>query len=562
MADIFDQLLSQQSPSPAQQPPTQSPPVPSSGTVGGGDIFDQLISQQAHPPQAGVPSIPPEREFGEIRTGEIPVSEVLSGAIENLPGSVQQLVKTTVKPFTSVENFTNAAKSIGTLAEGLIRYAVPGGDDPSEKAVEAVGQMYADRFGGLENIKRTIRDDPAGFMADLSFFLGTGGALVSEVAGTGTVGRAAAVVSKVGKALDPLRIAGAVISTPIKLVGKLGKEVLGRMLTGKGPDAIQKAFDRPPDFVKALKGDISMEDVLRDAKGGLQTLKDDRSAAYTKELAKIKTATKAISISDIKARMVTKLKDNFRWEGGFKPDGTLDLSGSVFPDVVQRDVQRIYDLVQNWDSVPGRTTPLGLDTLKRRLDDFFAPSKNSRSFVTGLRNEVKNKLTSNVRNYRKMTKDYSEASDILNRIEKGLSLGDRGSMDTAIRKLTSVMKGDNKFREGLLQKLELAADTDFRAQIAGVAMQDLLPSGLVGRLLDVGVASNILYKGIMTTEPQMFAALLATSPRTVAAFLNVLGKGYRGTSKAFEAVSSVTPPAFQLSRAGLRAEESQQPVLE
>jgi len=529
MADIFDQLEQQQSG--GRQLP---------GTVAtSGDIFDQLEQQQTAPP--GEPSIP--------------LTEVVSGALRNFPESTSQFAKVVAEPFTSVEGFVNTAKSIGTLAQGLVQYAIPG-DHPSEKAVEAVGKMYAGRFGGLENIKRTLRDDPVGFMADLSFFLGTGGAVAAKVAGAGKVGRAAAAVGRVGKALDPVRIAGTVVSAPIKLAGKIGKQVIGNMVTGVGAETISKAFDRPPDFVKGLTGKTNMEDVLRNAKGGLSSMKDDRAIAYTAQLAKVKAASRIIDMGSIKTAMRKNLTKNY--QAKIDGAGNLDLASSVFPDAVQSDVQKIYKLVNEWDATPGNTAPIGLDTLKRRLDDFFVPSKNSRAFVTGLRNEVKNKLTANVKNYAKMTKDYAEASDILNQIEKGLALGDRGSMDSAIRRLSAVMKENNEFRNSLLGKLEVAAGTDFRAQIAGIQMQKMLPQGLIGRLADVGIATNILQKGIMATDPALFAALMATSPRVMATFLNVLGKGYRGSRAVYRGAAAVTPGSFQLSRAGLKAEQSQQ----
>ena len=60
------------------------------------------------------------------------------------------------------------------LFSGTVHKAVPG-DHPSERAPEAVAQFYADRYGGEDELKRTLAYDPAGLVMDASVVAGAPG---------------------------------------------------------------------------------------------------------------------------------------------------------------------------------------------------------------------------------------------------------------------------------------------------------------------------------------------------------------------------------------------------
>ena len=67
------------------------------------------------------------------------------------------------------------AKSIGGIAAGGVQKFIPG-QQPQEKYIDAIGQFYKQRYGGVENIAETVANDPFGFIADVGTVGGLAGA--------------------------------------------------------------------------------------------------------------------------------------------------------------------------------------------------------------------------------------------------------------------------------------------------------------------------------------------------------------------------------------------------
>src|SRR4030095_903240 len=104
-----------------------------------------------------------------------------------------------------------------------------------EKMVDALGEFFKDRYGGIENVKRTLATDPVGFASDLSIFLTGGGSVAAKA--PGVAGQAAKIVGTVGRTIDPL-------SVGIKAVqgaGHVASEVVGGIGTGTGGQSLRTA---------------------------------------------------------------------------------------------------------------------------------------------------------------------------------------------------------------------------------------------------------------------------------------------------------------------------------
>jgi len=112
----------------------------------------------------------------------------------------------------------NTVANLGKAAIGGVELMIPGEQGHEDRA-RAIGQYYADRYGGAENIADTMYKDPVGFLLDVSALIGGGGAILS---GVGKAGKLASV-SNAGKALtgiaaatDPLQAVGRIARVPIK----------------------------------------------------------------------------------------------------------------------------------------------------------------------------------------------------------------------------------------------------------------------------------------------------------------------------------------------------------
>lgn len=110
-------------------------------------------------------------------------------------------------------------------------------DTDQMKMAKGVGSYFKDRYGGVENIKRSVVEDPAGIALDVSALFTGGSTLAPKVAKVAEVADMANtanrirqvgnVMSKVGEVTDPIRqtvkVATPVVSRKLNDINDLGK---------------------------------------------------------------------------------------------------------------------------------------------------------------------------------------------------------------------------------------------------------------------------------------------------------------------------------------------------
>lgn len=82
--------------------------------------------------------------------------------------------------------------------------------DRQRQAWSSVVDFYKERYGGVDKLKKTIYEDPVGFLGDLSVVLGGAGGTVSkvgEVSKAAQVARAGEAISTAARTIDPLQAA-------------------------------------------------------------------------------------------------------------------------------------------------------------------------------------------------------------------------------------------------------------------------------------------------------------------------------------------------------------------
>lgn len=344
------------------------------------------------------------------------------------------------------------------------------------------------------------------------------------------------------------QVAGKVISGTLSGAGKLGKQIIGRV-TGAGPGAADEAVRGSKAFTDAMRGKVSGDDIVDNAREALGTLKANRAAAYQDKLTQIGKIKGEIDTTPIGEKTI-KLAE--RYGVKVKNDGTFDLSRTALGSKGNKDVKEILDIIKGWGSQPGDKTPAGLDTLKRQLDDFYSESSNARAFVAELRNEVKNVIVKEVPEYAQMTKGYAEATKLIKDVESGLMLRKQGMSgrvvaDQTLRRLMSSMRDNFELRRELLGILGEQGGQDLTGQVAGYSMNALLPRGLAGitpSLAGTAAALNYL-------NPKWLPLILTSSPRVSGEFLRMVGVVSRGgvgvPLAAGKAAAYLTvPPALNL----------------
>lgn len=210
--------------------------------------------------------------------------EVATQAVKNIPGSAIQYGTDIA---VALADPIGTAKSIGQLGAGIVQLLIPG-EQANEQQAKAVGQYFANRYGGMENLKRTIATDPVGFLGDASILITGGAALASKVAPLKQVAEKA---KKAGQAIDPLAIA----SKPVSATLESG---LG-LTTGVGREAVQEAYragvagGKPAkEFTTAMRQKDSLKGIVDEAKRGVTEMAGKRKAEYLKSMEGIKASTK------------------------------------------------------------------------------------------------------------------------------------------------------------------------------------------------------------------------------------------------------------------------------
>lgn len=412
----------------------------------------------------------------------------------------------------------------GTGAE-IASFAVPASG--AVKGAKTVGQV------GLRALPRVAADQAA--LGAAAGVLGGAGqeaqkedATARSIAGAGAFG--GAVGAGIGAAIPT---AGALARGATNTIGRIGAEVLGRS-TGAGEAAIREAFSNP-NVVKYARGagkegpEGLMTQALEDAQKGLKTLKQKRGAAYEKELNLIKLdKTQMDSILQDSRRVARDLLGSSGVtvdESAGKLLNKLSFENSTI-ERGQGTVQKAFNDVMKWRD----TTPAGLDKLKKKLsqhlDEIPVTERGGAfQFVLDLKNSVDSRLKSDVPGYQQMTSKYSEASDLIDEIQRALSLKDTAAKDTAIRKLMSTMRQNNELRKEMLDVLGAVAGRDISGKIAGATLSTATPRGLAGVLQPqiggVGAVSSFINP---STIPWLITYLAISSPRLVAEAVAVLSK--------------------------------------
>jgi hypothetical protein len=448
-----------------------------------------------------------EQEEKENR--KLTPSEIAGSAFINF---LPSLYRNVVEPV--VERPGQTAKA----AAGLLTEAVLG-TGPSPQTAQAIRQDYSEAYGTPENFMRTIAEDPARPILDLSL-LGTGvaGGLRAgassiprtsgrAVRARSALSQAADVTQKAAEVVDPFAIAG----RGLDIAGQAGSAFLGTT-TGTGQKAVQEAYraGRAGDetgqaFYGQMMGE-SADPVIASAKQALENIRANRSRDYRSGMVNIKNDKSVLDFKEVDQTLA-----NIRDRGFFK--------GKQIDRSAADTWQKIDDLVQEWKTAnPAEFhTPEGLDALKKAIGDvrdtlpFGTPARNVANNAYGA---VRKQITDQAPGYAKVMKEYEEAATLINEIEGTLSLGKKAQADQSLRKLQSILRNNAYTAYGkrteLGEELVKSGATNLMPQLAGQAFQPLAPRGLVGQGTLATLGTSAL-SGNFSALP----AMALTSPRVV-----------------------------------------------
>jgi hypothetical protein len=358
----------------------------------------------------------------------------------------------------------------------------------------------------------------------------SGGNLATRATGGAATGGAASSLINTEDAGMGAAIGGALpMAGPIvRGVGNVASKVVGQT-TGAGDTALQQALragraggETAETFTKNMRGGADMTDVLDVAKSNLAEMNAAKQAAYRSDMNALKTDKTVLAFDGIDNSVKNAL-GKVTFKGQVKNEGAANYLGKA------------QDEINNWKSLDPAEfhTPEGLDALKQKVGDILESipfeQKTARAAVGDVYNGIKTEIKTQAPKYADTMKAYQEASELTKEIERALSLGNRASADTAMRKLQSLMRNNVNTNYGnrldLAGKLEAGGGQEIMPALAGQALNSFTPRGLQG------VAATGL-GGFGIANPATLAALPFTSPRLAGEAAYGIGKMTRPNAMA------------------------------
>jgi len=322
---------------------------------------------------------------------------------------------------------------------------------------------------------------------------------------------------------------GAAIGAALPVVGKAGSAIT-KMLggtTGVGEEALKQAYQagkqggtKATSFVEAMREGQGMNNVLDAARANLSAMNAQKQNAYRSGMVDIRNDKSILDFGNID-KAVNDAFDMTKFKGFVKNQEAVTALSKIKDSI---------DELKNLDPVEYHT-PEGLDALKQRvgglLESIPFEQKTARTAAGNVYNSIKNEITAQAPTYAKVMKDYHSASDTMKEIERSLSLGQKASADTAMRKLQSLMRNNVNtnygYRDQLAQQLEQAGGNEFMPALAGQALNDYMPRG-IQRAVNPASAIGI---GALGNIPAAVGMGLVSSPRLVGEAMYKAGQGAR-----------------------------------
>jgi hypothetical protein len=305
-----------------------------------------------------------------------------------------------------------------------------------------------------------------------------------------------------------------VVGEGIKKLGGYTADIIGGIGTHTGGEGIKEAAkagmeggQRAETFINNLREDVPKTDVLDVAKENLQRMGEQKSRAYREGMAQVSGDKTVLSFNGIDGAIKNAV-DTVTYKGEVKNQRGADA------------VTRVAEEISKWKQLnPSEYhTPEGIDALKQKIsgiqESIPFEEKTARKAVGGIYNAVKGEISRQAPVYDKVMKDYSQGSELINEIERSLSLGKKASEDTSMRKLQSLMRNNVNTNYGnrlqLANELQSQGGNDIMAGLAGQSLSSITPRGLGGI-----VAGATGLGGLAMSNPLAVPLLALQSPRLV-----------------------------------------------
>lgn len=491
------------------------------------------------------PEVAPQSEGPRTYSiGEVPqeaASNFISSLVKNVKDMGEGAWHAVTNPVDTATNVGKLALSSSPFSAPLINLAtsaiMPNLSEENQALLQGVLHDFnqpksalmkdlTDAYGGWDNIKRTMAEDPARVLLDAAT-VATGGELaLAKVPGAvGKVGKAAGTIAD---AIDPVGLAAKGVA---KGVDNVVTPFFGTQSgVGAAPlkEAARSGFVGGEDainFRRAMAEGVPVEEIVGHAQQGVQNIKREAQRIY-----QVRREDPRFGWSNDPSTLdftpITKawkdLVDSYTTKSGKRKVG----------DAEWNQIQKVGDVVAEWEVNPALRTADDFDGLKQRIRSIYPEGEapQLRRAVTKMANVVGEQIKRQVPGYARAMKDYSQAADNLWELERAFSLNDKASMQTAMSKLQSVMRNNASTQYGLrnqmLDQIEDAAGTNIRPFLAGNTLSSFEPRGLarIGTGIGGSTVAGTLIGGPVGAAVGAGLGIASSSPKVAGTAYHTAGR--------------------------------------
>ena len=275
-------------------------------------------------------------------------------------------------------------------------------------------------------------------------------------------------------------------------------------------------------------------EVLDIAKANLEEMNRLKQAEYRSGMVDIKKDKTVLDLVEIDKSLANALLKT-------------QYEGKIVNVRAAEELDKVSKIVNEWRNAdPNKfLTPEGLDALKKGVGDVLEgipiEQKTARAAVGEVYNSIKSSIQKQAPTYAKTMKAYSDASEQIREISRTLNLDSKSSVDTAMRKLQSLMRDNVQTNYG--QRIKLARELEkvggeFMPGLAGQSLRSLTPRGLQ-QITGGGLGALFALTGNI---PQAFAIGAMSSPRIMGELSYGAGRAARGLDVAAQQAPFVVNP--------------------
>lgn len=486
---------------------------------------------------------------------EVSVPEPQKGTLETVAG-----VLDTVFGGGTIGSAIGKQIAKGNLGDTIQKIAVGRDLTPEEEALvdssPSAGQIAGDVLRVGANFIPVGKVAGAVATPLVKAGIGTGAAkIASNVVAGGLTGAASDIGVSMSEGQKPslgwgtILGAGIPASAPIvkalsnaaaKGAGIVGSEIQGA-LTGTSAETLQQAFEAAKtggkqldEFTTALRGKTTPEKLVNTIRESIDTISSQRQNLFKQTLAEL--SDEVVSTAPAKQQFIKDLT-----ETGITVDenGLLNFANSKLRTVPNAQAK----LQQAWTEISKMpdSLPIGeLDTTRQAIKGIKSiagdePSANLANMLIDDAVRSVRKAGEQVEGYGKMLDNFAETSDFLDEISRGLSVGDKATIDQAYRRLATSLKTNNEQRMALVRELDEMTGGAVLSGIAGQQLSEVLPRGIF-RQIAAGVAGGAVLTGGISSS--LIPALVFASPRVSGEVVRALGLGAAKTDIILESLSA------------------------